>query len=106
MTNTDHPTVARTWLNASATAREAEILAAIQHADLAEMDQRVHRLIERNRQIHDGIEGEIFLPQEGIECDGLRIGSRVAVHHEFFGPVRPAEQLGHEVVHDHGARSL
>lgn len=47
------PSSERAWLNAAAADREAEILTALDLADLAAIDRRVGALIERNRDIHD-----------------------------------------------------
>lgn len=44
---------AREWLSPAATEREAEILGAVDVADLDGLDRRIHHLIDRNREIHD-----------------------------------------------------
>lgn len=44
---------AREWLSPVAAEREAEILGAVDVADLDGVDRRIHRLIDRNREIHD-----------------------------------------------------
>lgn len=43
----------RTWLSAPAAQREAEIVADLDLGDLGKLDDRIHRLIERNQEIHD-----------------------------------------------------
>ena len=55
----------RSWLSPAATVREAEILEALDMADLAAVDHRLHHLVDRNRETHD------------LECINLNPASNV-----------------------------
>lgn len=50
---TQLPPATRDWLSPAASAREAELLAALDVTDLDALDRRVHALVDRNRAIHD-----------------------------------------------------
>ena len=52
MTSTLTPP-ARSWLSASAAAREADVLDDLDLGDLDAVDRRLHRLVADNREIHD-----------------------------------------------------
>ena len=43
----------RSWLSATARAREDDILDRVDLADLDALDRRLHELVERNRRVHD-----------------------------------------------------
>ncbi|HRE02204.1 MAG TPA: hypothetical protein PLV68_12955, partial [Ilumatobacteraceae bacterium] len=47
-----HPP-ARAWLSTAAAAREAEVCATLDLTQFAAVDQRVHELVGRSRDIHD-----------------------------------------------------